>query len=80
MKKLYLEILSSNHEFLISNALQHGTQLTPLILFSKIDTIMDNLSSLAILHSAGFTHKDLKKIYETHERYDEVLSGYDVGA
>jgi DNA processing protein len=33
---------------------------------------MDNLTSLAILHSAGFTHKDLKKIFETHEKYDEV--------
>jgi DNA processing protein len=40
---------------------------------------MDNLTSLAILHSAGFTHKDLKKIFETHEKYDEVLSGFDIG-
>ena len=30
------------------------------------------MSSLAYLHSAGFTHKDLKKIFESKENYDEV--------
>jgi hypothetical protein len=49
------------------------------ILFSKIDTTMDNLTSLAILHSAGLTHKDLKKIFETRENYDAVLSEFDTG-
>ena len=34
---------------------------------------MDNLLALAILHSGGFTHRDLKKIFETHTNYSEVL-------
>lgn len=29
--------------------------------------------SLALLHSAGFTHNDLKKIFADHEEYDRVL-------
>lgn len=40
---------------------------------------MDNLTSLAILHSAGFTHKDLKKIFETHERYEEIYEWFITG-
>ena len=34
---------------------------------------MNNLLSLAALHSGGFTHKDLKKIFETNQNYSEVL-------
>ena len=38
---------------------------------------MDN--SIAYLHSGGFTHKDLKKIFETHTNYREVYDGYISG-
>lgn len=34
---------------------------------------MDNLIALAILHSAGFTHKDLKKLFEEEQNYSSVL-------
>ncbi len=34
---------------------------------------MDNLVALAILHSSGFTQNDLKKIFEHHENYHEIL-------
>lgn len=34
---------------------------------------MDNLLALAILHSGGFTHRDLKKIFEIHTNYNQLL-------
>ena len=34
---------------------------------------------LAFLHSAGFTHKDLKKIFETHENYEEIYKWFITG-
>jgi hypothetical protein len=77
VRSRYSEILSDRYEPLTSPVLRHEISPILSILFSKIDTIMDNLISLAILHSAGFTHKDLKKIFETHEKYDEILSGFD---
>lgn len=38
------------------------------------------MSALAFLHSAGFTHKDLKKIFESHEDYNEVYTGFKNGS
>jgi DNA processing protein len=37
------------------------------------------MSSLAFLHSAGFTHLDLKKLFATSENYDEVWEGFVSG-
>jgi DNA processing protein len=37
------------------------------------------MSSLAFLHSAGFTHKDLKKIFEHHENYDTIYAEFKNG-
>ncbi len=37
------------------------------------------MSSLAYLHSAGFTHLDLKKLFATSENYDEVWDGFVAG-
>jgi predicted Rossmann fold nucleotide-binding protein DprA/Smf involved in DNA uptake len=34
---------------------------------------MTQQHSLIILHSIGFTHRDLKKIFETHENSDHIL-------
>jgi DNA processing protein len=38
-----------------------------------------NIYFLAFLHSAGFTHKDLKKIFETHENYEEIYEWFITG-
>lgn len=35
-----------------------------------------NLLHLAYLHSAGFTHKDLKNLFEVQENYEEVFQGF----
>lgn len=46
----------------------------PLIISSVLDFNMDNaLLSLAYLHSAGFTHKDLKILFERERNYQDVL-------
>jgi DNA processing protein len=37
---------------------------------------MDNLIALAILHSGGFTHNDLKKIFENEQNYSNVLEDF----
>lgn len=37
------------------------------------------MSALAFLHSAGFTHKDLKKIFEHEENYTEVYERFRGG-
>ncbi len=37
---------------------------------------MNNLLALAILHSGGFTHKDLKKIFEIRQNYSEILDDF----
>lgn len=37
------------------------------------------MSALAFLHSAWFTHKDLKKIFEIEENYDAVYEGFKNG-
>jgi DNA processing protein len=37
---------------------------------------MDNTIALAALHSAGFTHKDLKKIFEKSDSYTKVLTNF----
>jgi hypothetical protein len=76
-RRIYLrnrssESNSDRYESHISYVLLLEMLLILSILFSKTDTTMDNLTSLAILHSAGFTHKDLKKIFETHENYEEI--------
>lgn len=34
------------------------------------------MSTLAYLHSAGFTHKDLKKLFEWEENYEEVYNWF----
>lgn len=40
---------------------------------------MDNSVALATLHSGGFTHKDLKNIFEHSENHAEVLEGFLCG-
>ena len=35
--------------------------------------------SLALLHSAGFTHKDLKRIFETTENYQDIFDSLSEG-
>ena len=37
---------------------------------------MDNLLSLSILHSGGFTHKDLKKLFENKQNYSDILEDF----
>ncbi len=37
---------------------------------------MDNMIALTCLHSGGFTHKDLKKIFKDSQNYEEVLDGF----
>lgn len=37
------------------------------------------MSYLAFLHSAGLTHKDLKKIFEYHENYDTIYAELENG-
>lgn len=48
--------------------------------FSKNDTPMDNHidSSLAltVLHSGGFTHRDLHNLFESHENYSDALADF----
>jgi predicted Rossmann fold nucleotide-binding protein DprA/Smf involved in DNA uptake len=46
------------------------------MLFSKNDIKMDNLLSLSILHSGGFTHKDLKKLFEYTQNYSDILEDF----
>jgi predicted Rossmann fold nucleotide-binding protein DprA/Smf involved in DNA uptake len=40
---------------------------------------MNTQRSLIILHNIGFTHRDLKKIFETHESYDQILQEVQSG-
>ena len=37
---------------------------------------MDNLLALAILHSGGFTHNDLKKLFENEQNYAIILDDF----
>lgn len=37
---------------------------------------MDNLLALAILHSGGFTHNDLKKLFENTQEYSLILEDF----
>lgn len=37
---------------------------------------MDNLLSLTILHSGGFTHNDLKKLFENEQEYLITLEDF----
>jgi hypothetical protein len=46
------------------------------ILFSKNDTPMDNQVALAGLHSAGFTQKDLQKLFENKQNYLDILEDF----
>jgi hypothetical protein len=41
--------------------------------FSKNDIPMDNLIALAILHTGGFTHRDLYKLFEYDQDYSDTL-------
>lgn len=40
---------------------------------------MDNLIALACLHSAGFTHKDLKNLFENSKNYRETFENFMSG-
>jgi hypothetical protein len=46
------------------------------ILFSKNDIKMDNSVALSTLHSGGFTHKDLKKLFENEQNYSDILEDF----
>ncbi|NRH20533.1 DNA-protecting protein DprA [Candidatus Gracilibacteria bacterium] len=37
---------------------------------------MDNILSLVILHTGGFTHKDLKKLFELKQNYSDLLEDF----
>lgn len=37
---------------------------------------MDNLLALALLHSGGFTHNDLKKLFENEQNYSIILEDF----
>ncbi|MBC7498665.1 DNA-protecting protein DprA [Candidatus Gracilibacteria bacterium] len=37
---------------------------------------LDNTLSLAILHSGGFTHRDLHNLFESHENYGDILTDF----
>lgn len=37
---------------------------------------MDNILSLVILHTGGFTHKDLKKLFENEQNYSVLLEDF----
>jgi hypothetical protein len=36
-------------------------------------TPLDNTLALAVLHSGGFTHRDLHNLFESHENYSDML-------
>lgn len=38
-----------------------------------MDNHIDNSLALVVLHSGGFTHRDLHNLFERHENYSEIL-------
>ena len=54
------------------NVVQKMIPFTFSIIFSSIDMLDNTLLHLALLHSAGCTHKDLKRVFPTVDIFDPM--------